>query len=150
MTDSDPFSELPTVPSAATDLPGTLDLGAFSISLAVSDLAASQAFYEHLGFVTTGGDAEQNWLILKNGEVTIGLFHGMFEENILTFNPGLTNRMERIESFTDVRAIQARLEEAGLELTERADPDGDGPASFVVVDPDGNPVLVDQFFPVPS
>lgn len=149
MSDSDPFAELPVVPGADPALPGTLELGAFSISLAVADLAASQAFYEHLGFVATGGDPEQDWLILKNGEITIGLFHGMFEQNILTFNPGLTNRMERLESFTDVRTIQARVEAAGIEPSQRADPDGDGPASFVIVDPDGNPVLVDQFFPAP-
>ncbi len=149
MAESDGFDpdQLPTVPTAAADLPGTLELGAFSISLAVADLAASRAFYEQLGFVVTGGDAEQNWLILKNGETTIGLFHGMFEQNILTFNPGLTNRMERIESFTDVRRIQAHLDEAGIELTDRADPDSDGPESIALVDPDGNPVLIDQFFP---
>jgi catechol 2,3-dioxygenase-like lactoylglutathione lyase family enzyme len=147
--DFDP-DQLPTVPSADPALPGTLDLGAFSISLAVADLAASQAFYEHLGFVVTGGDPEQNWLILKNGETTVGLFHGMFESNMLTFNPGLTNRMERIESFTDVRAIQARLDEAGLDLADRADPETDGPESIVVIDPDGNPILIDQFFPTPG
>ena len=142
--------QLPTVPSADASLPGTMELGGFSISLTVADLAASRAFYEQLGFVATGGDPEQNWLILKNGETTVGLFHGMFDANMLTFNPGLTNRMERIESFTDVRAIQARLDEAGVELADRADPDGDGPASIVVVDPDGNPVLIDQFFPAPG
>ncbi|MEO1061229.1 MAG: VOC family protein [Actinomycetota bacterium] len=131
-------------------MPGTLDVGAFSISLTVADLAASQAFYEHLGFVVTGGDPEQNWLILKNGDTTIGLFHGMFEHNVLTFNPGLTSRMERVESFTDVRDIQARLEAAGVEVLQRADPDDEGPASFLVLDPDDNPVLVDQFFPRPA
>lgn len=141
------IEQLPTVPAAAGDLPGTLELGAFSISLTVADIAASQAFYAQLGFEVAGGDPEQNYLILKNGESTIGLFHGMFEQNILTFNPGLTNRMERIESFTDVRAIQARLDDAGIELSERADPETEGPASIVLVDPDGNPVLVDQFFP---
>ncbi|MEM8905022.1 MAG: hypothetical protein AAGF02_15070, partial [Actinomycetota bacterium] len=99
------------------------------------------------GFEVAGGDPEQNYLILKNGESTIGLFHGMFEQNILTFNPGLTNRMERLESFTDVRSIQSHLDDAGLELFQRTEPDGDGPASIVIVDPDGNPVLIDQFFP---
>ena len=142
------FDELPTVPSADADLPGTIDLGAFSMSLNVADLSASQAFYEALGFVVTGGDPEHNYLILKNGETTIGLFHGMFEHNILTFNPGLTNRMERIESFTDVRAIQERLQAAGIELEAPvADDAGDaGPAHVIVVDPDGNPVMIDQFF----
>ena len=92
--------DLPTVPSADPDLPGELELGAFSVSLNVADLGASRAFYEALGFVVTGGDPAHNYLILKNGESTIGLFHGMFEGNILTFNPGLTNRMERLEELT--------------------------------------------------
>lgn len=142
------FDELPTVPSADADLPGTMELGAFSMSLNVADLAKSQAFYEALGFVVTGGDPEHNYLILKNGETTIGLFHGMFEHDILTFNPGLTNRMERIEEFTDVRAIQERLQAAGIELEAAVAEDaGDsGPAHIIVVDPDGNPVMIDQFF----
>lgn len=142
------FDELPTVPSADADLPGTMELGAFSMSLNVADLAASQRFYEALGFAVTGGDPEHNYLILKNGETTIGLFHGMFEHNILTFNPGLTNRMERIEEFLDVRAIQERLEAAGIELEAAvADDAGDsGAAHVIVVDPDGNPVMIDQFF----
>ncbi len=96
--------------------------------------------------MVTGGGAEQSYLILKNGETTLGLFHGMFERNILTVNPGLTNRMELLASFTDVREIQAGLEEAGLELMTRADPATTGPASLTLVDPDGNPVLIDQFF----
>lgn len=142
------FDELPTVPSADAGLPGTMELGAFSMSLNVADLAKSQAFYEALGFEVTGGDPEHNYLILKNGETTIGLFHGMFECNILTFNPGLTNRMERIEEFTDVRAIQERLQAAGIELEAAVAEDaGDsGPAHIIVVDPDGNPVMIDQFF----
>lgn len=142
------FDELPTVPSADANLPGTMELGAFSMSLNVADLAKSQAFYEALGFEVTGGDPEHNYLILKNGETTIGLFHGMFEWNILTFNPGLTNRMERIEEFTDVRAIQERLQAAGIELEAAVAEDaGDsGPAHIIVVDPDGNPVMIDQFF----
>lgn len=142
----DPFVDLPTAPAADPDLPGTVELGAFSVSLAVADLAASRTFYEGLGFVVTGGDAEAGYLILKNGESTLGLFHGMFDKNILTFNPGLTNRMEKLESFTDVREVQRRVEAAGLEPTARADPDGSGPASITLVDPDGNPVLIDQFF----
>ncbi len=104
----DPAS-LPTAPAAPTGLPGTVELGVFSLSLAVADLDASRRFYEALGFEVTGGDAEQNWLILKNGETTLGLFHGMFDSNMLTFNPGLTPRMERLESFTDVREIAQRL-----------------------------------------
>ena len=142
------FDELPTVPSADANLPGTMELGAFSMSLNVADLAKSQAFYEALGFEVTGGDPEHNYPILKNGETTIGLFHGMFEHNILTFNPGLTNRMERIEEFTDVRAIQERLQAAGIELEAAVAEDaGDsGPAHIIVVDPDGNPVMIDQFF----
>lgn len=138
--------EMPTVASADDSLPGTVELGAFSVSLSVADLERSRAFYAQLGFEVSGGDVEANYLILKNGETTIGLFHGMFEGNILTFNPGLTNRMERIESFTDVRVVQAGLEGAGVELTTRADPDTEGAASITLVDPDGNAILIDQFF----
>ncbi|MBC8067974.1 MAG: VOC family protein [Deltaproteobacteria bacterium] len=119
-------------------------LGAFSISLAVKDLAASRDFYAKLGFTTAGGEPAQNWLILRNGTVTIGLFQGMFERNMLTFNPGWNERAEPVASFTDVRAIQAGLEAAGVPLATKADADTTGPASFVIVDPDGNPVLVDQ------
>lgn len=137
--------ELPDAPAPGEDLPGSLDLGAFSVSLAVADLEASCDFYAKLGFEVVGGDADDDWLILKNGETTIGLFHGMFDVNILTFNPGLTNRMERTE-FTDVREIQARLEEQGIELGERADSETEGPASITLVDPDGNHILIDQFF----
>jgi catechol 2,3-dioxygenase-like lactoylglutathione lyase family enzyme len=145
MPDDEAF-DLPTVPAAAGDLPGSLELGAFSVSLVVADLEVSRAFYEKLGFEVAGGDAEADYLILKNGETTLGLFHGMFDQNILTFNPGLTNRMERVETYTDVREVQQALEEAGLELGDRADTDSAGPASITVVDPDGNPILIDQFF----
>lgn len=139
--------QLPIVPPADPDLPGSIELGVFSISLTVADLSASRQFYEALGFEATGGDADSDYLIMKNGESTLGLFHGMFDRNILTFNPGLTDRMERLESFTDVRAIQARLQAAGLELATTIDADShEGPASITVVDPDGNPVLIDQFF----
>ncbi|MGB0100558.1 MAG: VOC family protein [Nocardioides sp.] len=137
--------ELPLVPAASTDLPGRLELGAFSVSLNVADLDASREFYEKLGFVVTGGSAEHDYLILKNGETTIGLFHAMFEGNILTFNPGLTNRMERLESYTDVRAVQAALEGQGVALDSRAEGEA-GPASITLRDPDGNAVLIDQFF----
>lgn len=140
--------DLPTVPSADRSLPGGIELGAFSISLSVADLDRSRQFYENLGFVVTGGDPEADYLILKNGETTLGLFHGMFEGNILTFNPGLTNRMERIENFTDVREIQRSLDEADIELTGRVDAESPaGPASIMFIDPDGNAILVDQFFP---
>lgn len=119
-------------------------LGSFSVSLAVKDLAASKAFYEKLGFAAVGGEAEQNWLILRNGTVTVGLFQGMFERNILTFNPGWDGEAKAVDAFTDVREHQRRLEAAGIEIQTRADEESSGPASFVVVDPDGNPVLVDQ------
>ncbi len=123
-----------------------MDLGAFSISLAVKDLQASRAFYEKLGFKVTGGGDEQNYLILKNGESIIGLFHGMFEKNILTFNPGLNNRMERLDEFTDVREIQRHLKQEDLDLATEADENTTGATSLTLVDPDGNPILIDQFF----
>ena len=121
-----------------------MDLGAFSISLAVADLAASRAFYANLGFEVVGGDETQNWLILRNGSHTIGLFHGMFDKNILTFNPGWDQHANRLEVFTDVRELQAQLKAQGLELLDEADATSTGPASFMVVDPDGNPILLDQ------
>ena len=121
-----------------------MDLGAFSVSLAVKDLAASKAFYEKLGFKSFAGNAEQNWLILKNGDHVIGLFQGMFEKNILTFNPGWDQSAQRVAGFTDVRELQRRLKAQGVELTQQADESTTGPASFVAVDPDGNPILVDQ------
>ena len=139
------LEDLPVIPAAPTGRPGSLDLGAFSVSLSVADLEASRGFYEKLGFEVTGGAAEHSYLILKNGESTIGLFHGMFEGNILTFNPGLTNGMERLESFADVRTIQTALEDAGVTLQTRADGEA-GPASITLNDPDGNVVLIDQFF----
>lgn len=140
--------DMPTVPHADRALPGELELGAFSISLNVADLERSKQFYEALGFVVTGGDPAHGYLILKNGESTIGIFHGMFEGNILTFNPGLTNRMERVEDYLDVREIQGRLQGAGIEPVIPIDPDaGDtGPASITLTDPDGNAILIDQFF----
>lgn len=121
-----------------------MQLGAFSVSLAVKDLAASRAFYEKLGFATLGGDASQNWLILKNGDVVIGLFQGMFEKNMLTFNPGWDQNAKPVPTFTDVREIQKRLKAQGLALTTEADESTTGPAHLVVVDPDGNPILIDQ------
>ena len=123
-----------------------MKLGAFSISLTVKDLAASRAFYEKLGFNVTGGSEEQNYLILINGETIIGLFHGMFDKNILTFNPGLNNRTERVEEFTDVRDIQRELREQGIDLMTEVDEGTEGAGSITLLDPDGNPILVDQFF----
>ena len=122
-----------------------MDLGLFSISLAVKDLAASKGFYEKLGFEATGGDVEQNYLILRNGSTVVGLFQGMFEKNILTFNHGITIEGKTIESFTDVREIQRVLEDRGADLIERADPDSEGAAHITFEDPDGNPILIDQF-----
>ena len=121
-----------------------MSIGVFSVSLTVRDLAASKAFYETLGFSAVGGDESQNWLILTDGACTIGLFHGMFEKNSLTFNPGWGPGAAPLDDFEDVRDIQKRLKAAGLEFVSEADGGGSGPASFVVVDPDGNPVLVDQ------
>ena len=121
-----------------------MQLGAFSVSLAVKDLAASRAFYEKLGFTAFGGDPAQNWLILKNGGHVIGLFQGMFDKNMLTFNPGWDQDAQPVEGFTDVRELQRRLKEQGVALTAEADETTSGPAYFMTVDPDGNPVLVDQ------
>ena len=121
-----------------------MPLGAFSVSLAVKDIAASRAFYEVLGFEVVFGEPEQGCQILRNGSTTIGLFAGMFERNILTFNPGWDERNQPLTDFVDVRELQQRLEQAGVELTSRADPDTEGPASFSVVDPDGNTILIDQ------
>lgn len=127
-----------------------MKLGAFSISLAVKDIHESKAFYEKLGFEAFGGDIAQNWLILRNGQTVIGLFHGMFQDNILTFNPGWNQQAEAIGDFTDVRELQAQVEKSGIEITTRADTSTKGPASFVIVDPDGNPILVDQHVPAPG
>ncbi|GAA1059199.1 VOC family protein [Agromyces bracchium] len=121
-----------------------MDLGAFSVSLAVSDLAASREFYERLGFEAFGGDPDQGWLMLRNGSHVIGLFRGMFERNLLTFNPGWDQSAAEVDPFTDVRELQRRLREAGAEFVSEVDESGSGPGSFIVVDPDGNPVLVDQ------
>ena len=121
-----------------------MDLGAFSVSLAVRDLQASKAFYEQLGFVIFAGDASRNWLILKNGAHVIGLFQGFFEKNILTFNPGWDSDARAVDAFTDVRELQRRLRAKGVRFEQEADESTTGPASFVVLDPDGNPILVDQ------
>lgn len=121
-----------------------MQLGAFSISLAVKDIAASQQFYEKFGFKPFGGNAAQKWLILKNGDHIIGLFQGMFERNILTFNPGWDQDAQNLASFTDVRELQKQLKAQGVPFVQQADETTTGPASFIVADPDGNPILVDQ------
>lgn len=122
-----------------------MELGNFSVSLAVKDIEASKQFYEKLGFTVFGGNQAQNWLIMKNGEhAVVGLFQGMFEQNILTFNPGWDSNAQTLTSFTDVRDLQRHLKTQGLQLQTEADENTTGPASFVVVDPDGNPILVDQ------
>lgn len=121
-----------------------MQLGTFSISLAVKDLQASKQFYEKLGFFAFAGDASQNWIILKNGDHVIGLFQGMFDRNMLTFNPGWDRNAQPVEAFTDVRELQRRLKAQGLQLAHEADENTTGPASFMVMDPDGNPILVDQ------
>ena len=119
-------------------------LGAFSVSLNVKDIRTSKSFYENLGFQVFGGDVSQNWLIMKNGSCTIGLFQGMFEKNILTFNPGWDENATPLDSYTDVRELQRQLKTKGITIETEADEETSGPASFVVVDPDGNPILVDQ------
>ena len=121
-----------------------MDLGNFSISLAVKDIEASRRFYDKFGFKVFMGDASKNWLILKNGHHVIGLFQGMFEKNTLTFNPGWDSSAQKLASFTDVRVLQRQLKAQGVQLQQQADENTTGPASFIAVDPDGNPILVDQ------
>ena len=121
-----------------------MDLGSFSVSLAVKDLVASREFYEKLGFESIGGDPQENWLILKNRDHVLGLFQGMFEENILTFNPGWDQSANELDSFTDVREIQRELKNRGIALSSEADDSTSGPASVMLSDPDGNVILIDQ------
>jgi lactoylglutathione lyase len=121
-----------------------MELGAFSVSLAVKDLEASRTFYEKFGFKAFAGNPAQKWQILKNGSHVIGLFQGMFENNILTFNPGWDQNAQKLAKFTDVRDLQRRLKEQGVKLTTEADESTKGPASFTAVDPDGNTILIDQ------
>lgn len=121
-----------------------MELGAFSTSLAVKDLAASKQFYEKLGFETVGGDEGQKYLIMRNGENSIGLFEGMFDKNIMTFNPGWDANCNDLEKFADVRDIQAAFKQAGITLATEADPNSQGPASISLLDPDGNAILIDQ------
>jgi catechol 2,3-dioxygenase-like lactoylglutathione lyase family enzyme len=121
-----------------------MELGVFSVSLAVKDIEASRAFYEKFGFKVFAGDTSQNWLILKNGDHIIGLFQGVLERNTLTFNPGWDNDANKLEAFTDVRELQRQLKTQGVQLLAEAEETTTGPASFIAVDPDGNPILVDQ------
>jgi lactoylglutathione lyase len=121
-----------------------MELGAFSVSLAVKDIEASKLFYEKPGFTVFMGDQSQNWLIMKNGDHAIGLFQGMFDKNILTFNPGWSSDAEPLKEFMDVRELQRQLKASGVELISEADESTAGPASFMIVDPDGNTILVDQ------
>lgn len=121
-----------------------MELGVFSVSLSVKDIHASKAFYEKIGFTVFGGDIAQNWLIMKNGDCLIGLFQGMFERTMLTFNPGWDTNAKNLATFTDVRELQRQLKAKGVEFATEADETTTGPASFVITDPDGNPVLVDQ------
>ncbi|MEL6718139.1 MAG: VOC family protein [Bacteroidota bacterium] len=121
-----------------------MKLGAFSVSLSVKDIHISKAFYEKLGFSVFGGDIEQNWLIMKNGSTIIGLFQGMFEKNCLTFNPGWDQDAQSLDTFDDVRKIQQNLKASGVELTTTTDENATGPANITLIDPDGNPILIDQ------
>jgi catechol 2,3-dioxygenase-like lactoylglutathione lyase family enzyme len=128
----------------------SMGLGNFSVSLAVKDLAASRAFYEKLGFHAVNGDAARHWLIMQNDTSTIGLFQGMFERNILTFNPGWDRRCATLPEFEDVREIQRKLKAKGIAISVAADESTTGPASLMVIDPDGNPILIDQHVPSPE
>ncbi len=121
-----------------------MELGNFSVSLTVKDIEASKVFYEKLGFTVFGGNQSQNWLILKNGGHVIGLFQGMFDKNTLTFNPGWDSNANKLDAFTDVRDLQRQLKAQGVQLMTEADETTTGPASFIAIDPDGNPILVDQ------
>ncbi|TDL32472.1 VOC family protein [Jeotgalibacillus sp. S-D1] len=121
-----------------------MNLGAFSVSLTVKDISKSKSFYENLGFEVLGGDMNQHWLIMKNKDCVIGLFQGMFEKNILTFNPGWNQSAEELDSFTDIRDLQKKLQAKGMKLLTEADKTSEGPASFTIEDPDGNPILIDQ------
>ena len=121
-----------------------MKLGAFSINLAVKDLAASRAFYETLGFTGFAGQADKGWLIMKNGDTVIGLFQGMFPKNTLTFNPGWDQNAQPLAGFTDVRELQRTLKAAGVPLVATADESTTGPAHLIIMDPDGNPILIDQ------
>ena len=141
-------TNLPQDKEAKKDEP--LQLGNFSVSLNVKDIKASKAFYEKLDFKQVSGKLEQNWVVLQNGTTKIGLFQGMFEKNSLTFNPGWNEKKETLKEFQDVRELQRTLKARGLKLSPEADEKTDGPAFFSLVDPDGNPILVDQHVPKPK
>jgi hypothetical protein len=121
-----------------------MNLGAFSVSLSVKEIQKSKSFYEKLGFQVFGGDLTQSWLIMKNGNCTIGLFQGMFEKNMLTFNPGWDENATKLDTFIDVRDLQSQLKAKGIKIETEADEETSSPASFIIIDPDGNPILVDQ------
>lgn len=121
-----------------------MELGAFSVSLAVKDIEASKLFYQKLGFAVFAGDQSQNWLIMKNGDHAIGLFQGMFDKNILTFNPGWSSDARQLDEFTDIRELQRQLKDLGVSFTSEADESSTDPASFTIADPDGNTILMDQ------
>ncbi len=144
------MSQVLNAESKKMERKSTMKLGNFSVSLAVKDIGKSLAFYEKLGFQKIGGEIKQNWLILQNERATIGLFQGMFEKNIMTFNPGWNHKAEALMEFTDVRDLQKEIEKSGIKLTTRADPKSDGPASMVLADPDGNTILIDQHVPAPK
>ena len=133
-----------SINNALLHMEHSMQLGAFSVSLAVKDIQASKNFYENFGFTPVMGQVDQNWLIMRNGDHVIGLFQGMFERNMLTFNPGWDQNAKPLGSFTDVRELQRQLKAQGVKLSTEADDSTTGPASFAAVDPDGNPILVDQ------
>jgi len=139
-----------TPEAAAPEKASNMELGNFSISLAVKDLKISRAFYEKLGFEKTHGDEKMNYLIMQNSTATVGLFQGMFEDNIMTFNPGWTREAKAMKEFTDVRDLQKNLKDAGIELVKEVGDSASGPASFVLMDPDGNTILVDQHVDSPK
>jgi len=121
-----------------------MSIGAFSLSLTVKDIEVSKKFYETLGFKSFAGVLDDKWIIMQNGDVTIGLFEGMFEKNMLTFNPGWNDQAENLESYKDIREIQDELREKGIEFESMVEENTEGPGSFMIIDPDGNPILVDQ------
>ena len=137
-------------PDHSTEQGASMQLGNFSVSLAVKDLAASRAFYAKLGFEPVGGNPEQNWQVLGNGDATIGLFQGMFDKNILTFNPGWDAEKNTLDEFEDVREIQERLKDAGVELLVETEPGGTGIGHIVLADPDDNQIMFDQHVPAPG
>ncbi len=139
-----------TTRSAETKEKKAMDLGNFSVSLTVKDIKASKAFYEKLDFKEVGGNLEENWIVLQNGNARIGLFQGMFDKNIMTFNPGWTKDRETLTDFQDVRELQRTLKGRGISMTTEADETTEGPAHFMITDPDGNTILVDQHVPSPK